>query len=148
MQLNKFTDYALRVLIYVAPQTEAEPSATIAQIAQALHISENHLVKIVHFMAKQQWLITTRGRHGGISLHPQVLDLHLGDIIQTLEGGTAIVDCYQPQQCYLLPRCSLKNILHQAMQQFYQYLNQYKMAEVLQPSSPQKTNPLIELLSL
>jgi len=53
MQLNKFTDYALRILMYVS-QPKALPH-TIAELAQALQVSENHLMKIVHFMAKQQW---------------------------------------------------------------------------------------------
>ncbi len=54
MQLNKFTDYALRILMYVS-QPKALPH-TIAELAQALQVSENHLMKIVHFMAKQQWM--------------------------------------------------------------------------------------------
>ena len=71
MQLNKFTDYALRILMYVS-QPKALPH-TIAELAQALQVSENHLMKIVHFMAKQQWIITARGRGGGIRLNPETL---------------------------------------------------------------------------
>lgn len=63
MQLNKFSDYALRVLMYVS-RTRDVPY-TIAEIAENLVVSENHLVKVVHFMAKQNWIMTTRGKRGG-----------------------------------------------------------------------------------
>jgi Rrf2 family transcriptional regulator, nitric oxide-sensitive transcriptional repressor len=146
MQLNKFTDYALRVLIYVAAQRESP--YTIAEIAQNLKVSQNHLIKVVHFMAKQNWLITMRGKGGGIRLHPQVLQLPLGDMVQTLQGDTHIVDCNKPEPCVLLPRCGLKGILNQALLQFYQSLNQYTFAQALALPKPH-ANPLaIDILNL
>ena len=60
MQLNKFTDYALRSLMYISRPRNTP--YTIAEIAVDLQISHNHLVKIVHFMGKQGWLITLRGK--------------------------------------------------------------------------------------
>ena len=70
MQLNKFTDYALRILITIA-QTRQAPY-TIAELADCLYVPANHLVKIVHFMAKQHWIITTRGKGGGTFAHWQI----------------------------------------------------------------------------
>ena len=64
MQLNKFTDYALRILMYISRPRES--AYTIAEIAADLQVSQNHLVKVVHFMGKQNWLITTRGKGGGL----------------------------------------------------------------------------------
>lgn len=52
MQLNKFTDYGFRLLLYLS-QTDARESYTIAQIADDLQISQNHLVKIVHHFSKK-----------------------------------------------------------------------------------------------
>lgn len=129
MQLNKFTDYALRVVLYIAPSRELP--YTISEVATALHVSENHLIKVVHFMAKQHWLMTTRGKGGGIRLNPQSLTLKLGDIVQTLQGDHQVVNCLEPSPCILLKTCGLKSILNQAMQQFYQSLNQYTLADVV-----------------
>ena len=89
MQLNKFTDYALRILMYVSQPKELPH--TIAELAQALQVSENHLMKIVHFMAKQQWIITARGRGGGIRLNPETLHLRLGEIVRVLQADQNIV---------------------------------------------------------
>ena len=90
MQLNKFTDYALRILMYVSQPKELPH--TIAELAQALQVSENHLMKIVHFMAKQQWIITARGRGGGIRLNPETLNLGLGGLLGMLKENKKVGD--------------------------------------------------------
>ncbi|MEB3767153.1 Rrf2 family transcriptional regulator [Acinetobacter sp. MD2] len=128
MQLNKFTDYALRILMYVARPNDVP--YTIADIAQDLHVSQNHLVKIVHFMAKQEWIITTRGKGGGLKLNPKTLDFKLGTIVRILQGDHQIVECHTPP-CVLRAHCGLKGILDQALQQFYQSLDQYRLKDVL-----------------
>ncbi|AOA57254.1 RrF2 family transcriptional regulator [Acinetobacter larvae] len=148
MQLNKFTDYALRILMYIARPRDIP--YTIAEIAQDLQVSQNHLVKIVHFMAKQDWLITTRGKGGGIRLHPQALEQRLGDMVRILEGDTPIVQCHNPP-CVLRVNCGLKGILDHALQQFYDDLNRYQLGEVLQnapTATPSSTKSAIEFLSI
>ena len=147
MQLNKFTDYALRLLMYIAQPKEMP--YTIAEIAADLHVSQNHLVKIVHFMGKQNWLITTRGKGGGIRLNPQALILPLGEVVRILQRETPIVECNTPP-CVLRSNCGLKGILNQAMEQFYQSLDQYTLADVLNapPSSKYTTNSPIQLINL
>ncbi|WP_168418785.1 MULTISPECIES: Rrf2 family transcriptional regulator [Acinetobacter] len=147
MQLNKFTDYALRILMYISRPRDVP--YTIAEIAQDLHVSQNHLVKIVHFMGKQGWLITTRGKGGGIRLHPDAIPLRLGYVVRVLQGENQIVECNTPP-CVLRSQCGLKGILNRAMEQFYQSLDQYSLGEVLQPTqnmqlSTQSPIPLIHL---
>jgi Rrf2 family nitric oxide-sensitive transcriptional repressor len=110
MQLNKFTDYALRLLMYVARPSDAP--YTIAEIAKDLHVSQNHLVKVVHFMGKQEWIITIRGKGGGIRLNPDALNSNLGSIVRILQGDNQIVECNTPP-CVLRSHCGLKGILDQ-----------------------------------
>lgn len=147
MQLNKFSDYALRVLMYISRPRDVP--YTIAEIAEKLVVSENHLVKVVHFMAKQQWIITTRGKGGGIRLKPETLSFKLGDILTTLEGDTQIVNCATPP-CVMRSHCGLKSILDQAIDQFYQSLNQYTLEDVLnRPALPTRSlSSPISLLQL
>ena len=147
MQLNKFSDYALRILMYVSA-TRSTPY-TIAEIAENLQVSQNHLVKIVHFMAKQNWIITTRGKGGGICLNPASLNARLGDLLRVLEGDQPIVDCNSPP-CVLRSRCGLKGILNQAHEQFYASLNQYSLGDVLAQTANKSAalNSDIQFLSL
>lgn len=147
MQLNKFTDYALRVLMYISPPREIP--YTIAEIAKDLHVSQNHLVKIVHFMAQNNWIITTRGKGGGIRLNPQTLEYKLGNAIRTLQGDNQIVECNTPP-CVLRSRCGLKGILDHAREQFYISLNQYTLQDVLNtsPKAKYSTQSPISLIQL
>ena len=100
-------------------------------------------------MGKQNWLITTRGKGGGIRLNPQALTLPLGEIVRILQRETPIVECNTPP-CVLRSNCGLKGILDQAMEQFYQSLDQYTLADVLSapPSSKYTTHSPIQLINL
>lgn len=147
MQLNKFTDYALRLLMYISRPRDTP--YTIAEIARDLHVSQNHLVKIVHFMGKQDWIITTRGKGGGIRLNAETLNLNLGQIVRILQGNNQIVECNTPP-CVLRSNCGLKGILDQALEQLYQSLDHYRLSDVLDQSSSSKvaTSSPISLINL
>ena len=139
MQLNKFTDYALRILLYIAQPRDMP--YTIAEIAEDLHVPKNHLVKIVHFMGQHNWIITTRGKGGGIRLNPQPLNSQLGEIVRILQGDHQIVECNTPP-CVLRSKCGLKGILDRALEQFYISLNQYTLNDVLNTSPQAKYSTL------
>ncbi len=105
---------------------------TIAELANELQVSENHAMKIVHFMAKQDWLITTRGRGGGIRMNPLTLKIPLGQIVRILQQDSQVVECNTPP-CVLRKNCGLKGILDDAVEQFYASLDQYTLSEVVTP---------------
>lgn len=105
---------------------------TIAELANELQVSENHAMKIVHFMAKQDWLITTRGRGGGIRMNPLTLKIPLGQIVRILQQNSQVVECNTPP-CVLRKNCGLKGILDDAVEQFYASLDQYTLSEVVTP---------------
>jgi len=105
---------------------------TIAELANELQVSENHAMKIVHFMAKQDWLITTRGRGGGIRMNPLTLKIPLGQVVRILQQDSQVVECNTPP-CVLRKNCDLKGILDNAVEQFYASLDQYTLSEVVTP---------------
>ena len=80
MQLNRFTDLGIRVLMYLGSIEGS--SVTIARLAEDLQVSKNHLVKVVHFMAQQQWLLTSRGKSGGIALAKRPEDYAIGNVVR------------------------------------------------------------------
>mgnify|MGYP003748082279 FL=1 len=116
--------------MYIAQPKEVP--YTIAELANELQVSENHTMKIVHFMAKQDWLITTRGRGGGIRMNPLTLKIPLGQIVRILQQDSQVVECNTPP-CVLRKNCGLKGILDDAVEQFYASLDQYTLSEVVTP---------------
>ncbi len=128
MQLNKFTDFGLRLLMYLLQP--GDNLVTIAQAAQDLKVSENHLIKVTHFLVKQGWIISTRGKGGGIRISPDALTLPIGEIVRRLEHNQQAINCLDPA-CVLRFSCGLKPALEQALEQFYQHLNQYQLQDAL-----------------
>lgn len=126
MKLRRLTDYALRVLIYVAEHPGRRCS--VPEIAAAHRISEHHLVKIVHQLGRLGYLETSRGRGGGISLPAGPQTVNLGDVIRSLEGDACPVDC---TTCVLAPHCSLSGLLSRATAAFYTDLGRQTLADII-----------------
>ena len=153
MKLNQFTDIGIRALIYLA-QSSTEPLFTIEKMAKDLQVSRNHLVKVIHFMAKQQWLTTSRGKGGGVKLTHPLAHYSIGHLIKTLQTHNAVsahlVNCDAPE-CVLRASCSLPYLLDQALSQFYQFLNQYTLQDILRRPMASPTisaHQLIDILAI
>lgn len=129
MQLTRFTDLSLRVLMYLAWQPEGTGS-NIAVMAKAYSVPENHMVKVVHHLGKLGLVKTTRGRKGGVQLARPRAEIRIGDVVRQTEPGFDLVDCELPQPCPLRIACRLKSALDQAMDNFLLELNQYTLADV------------------
>jgi len=133
MQLTKFTDYSLRVLIYLAMRRGEQ--ATIREISDTHGISENHLMKVVHSLAKRGYLKTVRGKGGGISLARMADEVSIGSVIRELEPMTP-VECFVPNykgSCDLFPGCRLRGVLRGAQAAFLGSLDQYMLSDVAGP---------------
>lgn len=130
MHLSTFTDYTLRVLIFLAVETER--LATISELAKSYGISENHLMKVVHQLARGGFVESVRGKGGGIRLARPPSEIRLGQVIRASEGDTAIVECYSPgkNNCRIAPACRLSRILGQAFDGFFQALDAYTLADL------------------
>lgn len=128
MQLTRFSDYALRMLMYVSRGDGSRP-ITIAEVGQQFDISHNHLVKVAARLSKLGWLTATRGRHGGLQLGPGAERLSVGTILRELEGHRSIIDCADPP-CALNGNCRLKRALDEAEESFYRALDGITLGEV------------------
>lgn len=143
MRLNTFTDYSLRVLIYVAAAPEGR--ATIAEIARAYGVSEHHLVKVVHFLGREGLLATTRGRNGGLRLARPAAAINVADVVRLAEGHDQPAECFDraTDKCVLSGACRLQRILGDALERFYAELAQYSVADL--HVRPAKLRALFEL---
>lgn len=129
MQLTHYTDYGLRVLIFLSIQ-ENEQRVTISEIAEHFKIPRNHLVKVVHRLGQLEFIHSTRGKNGGIVIGQPSDQIHIGDVVRKMESTLDIVNCESPSPCPLNPSCRLKSILQSAGDAFLNVLDQYTIADL------------------
>jgi Rrf2 family nitric oxide-sensitive transcriptional repressor len=133
MRLTTYSDYALRVLMYLALKPEG--LSTIAEIAESYDVSEAHLMKVVHQLGVAGYIETVRGRGGGLRLAKPVEAIGLADVIRTTEPDMAIVSCLKPDDvpCAIFPSCVLKRALAKARDAFMAVLADYTLADLVAP---------------
>jgi len=131
MQLTRFTDYSIRVLIHVASRRDDELSS-IQEIADAYDISRNHLMKVVVDLGRAGFLETIRGRAGGLRLGRPADTINLGELVRQTEQSLKLVDC---SSCLIAPSCVLPRILAEATRAFLAVLDRYTLADLLRDRS-------------
>jgi Rrf2 family nitric oxide-sensitive transcriptional repressor len=128
MKLTLFTDYSIRVLLYLGARPER--LCSIGEVAQAYRISQNHLMKVVNKLARQGYVDSVRGRAGGIRLGRAPAEINLGALIRETEDGFDLVDC---GSCVVAPACGVTGVLGEALGAFLAVLDRYTLADMLTP---------------
>ena len=146
MRLTTFTDYSLRVLMYLAAAPEQR--ATIAEIARAFDISEHHLVKVVHFLGREGLLTNSRGRRGGLRLARPAAEINVGAVVRLTEAPDVPAECFDAgtNSCRLSGGCSLQRVLREALAAFYESLGRHTVADLR--TQPRKLQALFALREL
>ena len=141
MQLTQFSDFSFRVLIYLARLPEPG-TATINEISDYFKISRNHLVKVVNKLANEGFIITTRGKGGGLKLGRPAISISVGDVFRAAEPSLDLVECFnmKANQCCIAKGCGLKDELYEARQAFMAVLDKYTLAEAAStaPTTPKR----------
>lgn len=129
MQLTRYTDYSLRVLIYLS--LHQHKLVTIEEITEYYNISRNHLMKVVHDLSLKGFIETTRGKNGGMRLATEPDRIRIGDVVRRMEPSLNIVECItvENETCRVAPICSLKSVLDAALANFLGHLDQYTLAD-------------------
>jgi len=131
MQLNTFTDYALRVLVYAAAQPDRR--CLTADVATAFGISRHHVVKVVNELQHLGYIETTRGRTGGFTLARPADQIRLGEVVRRTESAMPLVECFdvETNTCPLARACGLKGVLGEAFAAFLHTLDAYSIADMV-----------------
>ena len=131
MQLTLFTDYSLRVLVYLGAHPDR--LCTISETAGAYGISVNHLMKVVNRLSSVGYVETVRGKGGGMRLSRVPKMINIGDVVRHMEDSFDIVECFNEgrQDCPLLPACTLRSVVADAHRNFMATLDRHTLRDVL-----------------
>ena len=141
MQLTQYTDYSLRVLIYLARNTENP--ATISEIADYFKISRNHLVKVVHNLSVQGYVQATRGKGGGLRLGRSATEITIGEVVRRTEPNFHLAECFgHKDRCVITGSCVLMPVLREAYRSFMAVLDGYTLAEAAAAPLQRNLSPL------
>lgn len=132
MQVTRFTDYAIRTLIYLATLKEGELTH-ISQVSEVFDISRNHMVKIVNKLGQTGFIETIRGKNGGIRLNRPANQINIGSVIRELEP-LQVINC-SPEFCHITPACRLRSYLYKAKEAFLSELDKCYLDELLADNS-------------
>lgn len=139
MRLTVYTDYALRLLMYLAVSDDGEKGlATIGDIAASYGISRNHLMKVAYQLGAAGYIETVRGRGGGLRLAMAASEIRLGDVVRETEPDMALVPCFNPVDapCVIRSCCVLRKALQNAGDAFLAALDDYSLGDLARPSAP------------
>lgn len=131
MRLTQYTDYSLRVLIYLG--LRGDRPSTIREIALRYAISRNHLMKVVHRLGQLGYVDSLRGRGGGIRLSKPAADIPLGEVVRETEERWNLVECFDiaANTCRIDSVCRLKRTIGDALAAFYAVLDRTTLEDVI-----------------
>lgn len=134
MQLDKFTDYALRVLMTLAVRAPAR--VPTSEIAALYDLSDHHLSKVATQLSREGFVASERGRNGGLTLARPADQISVGAVIRAMKRDDPVVECFGPDKsCLILPACGLRDPLAEAQEAFFATLDRYTLAEVTRSRS-------------
>jgi Rrf2 family nitric oxide-sensitive transcriptional repressor len=138
MTITRFSDLALRLLMYLGSRAEPmKATVTVREAAELFNVPYTHLVKVAHQLGQQGFLITTKGVGGGLRLARSADSIRLGEILRISEPSDSVIDCVS-QPCPLAGACLLKGALDSAYAAFLDTLDRYTLAEVARTPRLQK----------
>lgn len=131
MHLTFHTDYALRLLMYLA--LRQDQLTTVQEVSESFRISRNHMMKVAHSLGQAGYIETLRGRNGGLRLKSSAGATRIGDVIRLMEDDWKIVECFDPSEntCVITGPCRLKGMLKQALAAYMAVLDRYTLADLM-----------------
>jgi len=131
MRMTLHTDYALRMLIYLAIR-EPRPS-TVNDVAESYGISRNHLLKVALNLKNMGIVSTARGRSGGIRLAVAPERINVGRLVRDLGDEFPVVECMKAEGggCILSPICRLKSVVREALGAYLAVFDKYTLADLI-----------------
>ena len=107
--------------------------STVEKLATILDVSEHHLKKVIYNLAKTDYLISTKGRLGGVKLGVTPDQINLGEVLRLTEDNLNIIGCLNTDTtcAFMKKECKLKGIIHQSLDKFLEEFSKYTLRDIL-----------------
>lgn len=131
MRMTSHTDYALRMLVYVAMRPGR--TCTVDDVAKTYGLSRNHLLKVAQRLGRLGYVETIRGRAGGVRLGAPADSINIGALVRATEEDFSVVECLQKREsgCIISPACKLKGMFSEATAAYLAVLDKYTLADAI-----------------
>ena len=146
MRLTLHTDYSLRLLMLLA--IEPDTRHTIEEVARRYDISRNHMMKVAQTLTQGGFVLSVRGRGGGLELARAPEAINLGAVVRACEDSFALVECFDSERntCVVSSACGLRGPLEEALAAFLSVLDSYSLADLV--ARPRTLKGMRRLLSI
>jgi len=105
-KLNRKVEYSLMALKYLHSQGAVK--VTAKEVAEALHASFDVMARVMQIMAQRGLLTSEHGASGGYRLGPLLPQVSLFDLVEMIEGPTALVKCISDEHgCEIQSSCNI-----------------------------------------
>ncbi len=138
MRLTRYTDFAIRIMLYLAAHEER--LCSIGEIAESYGISQNHLMKVASDLAGSGYVQSLRGRGGGLRLARPASEINIGEMVRHTEGQVDLVGC---GSCALAPACGMVCAFKNAVEAFFTTLETYSLADIMTNGRPEQLRQIL-----
>lgn len=143
MRLTRFTDNALRCLLYLA----ATPArvATVSEVAERMGMSADQLLKVIQRLVALGYVRTIRGRNGGVRLAKSAEAITIAEVVRATEPSLSLVPCFEAcsTECPMSGSCALAAALEESLRAFFAVLQRRTVADLVAASGE---SPVIQAL--
>ncbi|HXC94177.1 MAG TPA: Rrf2 family transcriptional regulator [Edaphobacter sp.] len=133
LRLTKKADYGLMALKYLAEQTNGSAHSA-KDIAEAYHIPQQLLAKILQTLAKSGILVSHAGTNGGYALSRPSTEITAFEVIREIDGPLFITSCITIHgACDLTSTCTIKEPLRKVNDSIKDLLSGIRIADLVEP---------------
>ncbi len=90
---TKSCQYAIRAVIFLAENQASDKNTGVKEIADALHVPQQFLAKILQQLSRHNLISSVKGPNGGFYLGEDNAEVTLLDIVECMDGKSTLSTC-------------------------------------------------------
>jgi Rrf2 family protein len=136
MQVSRKIEYALRAVIHLANEEDADRACSVGQIATRERMPRQFLEKIIQDLIHGGVVRSRRGPRGGYVLARPAEQVTFRDVIEAVEGPITLNQCVgNHADCFLIGTCGMERIWREGQRRVLELFEHTTIADVRRPPS-------------